>query len=212
MRTAASPARPDHDTPRCGSAAARTRHRVSAFCVALAAYCAGMTALAQNETPCTAITDDAERLACYDKALRPPAAAPAAPPTPAARAPEPAARAAASDVATPPQANDRRRQRRVRESSAPAPAAAPVAPAAPRAGAAVDEQVVAVVVVGMRALPGREATFTTEDGGAWLQIDSQRLVGLPDPPFAAELRPGAMGSYFLVPTERGRAVRVRPVR
>jgi hypothetical protein len=168
-----------------------------------------MTALAQNETPCTAIPDDADRLACYDKALRPPAPAPAAPPTPAARAPEPAARAAASDVATPAQVNDRRQQRRVRESSAPAPAAAP---AAPRAGAVVDEQVVAVVVVGMRALPGREATFTTEDGVAWVQIDSQRLVGLPDPPFAAELRPGAMGSYFLVPTQRGRAVRVRPVR
>jgi hypothetical protein len=143
-----------------------------------------MTAFAQGETPCTAIADDAERLACYDKALRPAAASP----------------------------DERRQERRVRESAAPAPAAAPPAPAAPRADGPADEGIVPVVVVGMRALPGREATFTTEDGVAWVQTDSQRLVGLPATPFTAEIRPGAMGSYFLVPTERGRAVRVRPVR
>jgi len=71
---------------------------------------------------------------------------------------------------------------------------------------------VPIVIVAMRALPGRETTFTAEDGTAWVQTDGQRLVGLPDTPFAAEIRPGAMGSYFLVPSDRGRAVRVRPAR
>jgi hypothetical protein len=90
--------------------------------------------------------------------------------------------------------------------------AVPPAPATARTGAPPDETIVPIVVVGIRALPGREATFTTEDGVAWVQTDSQRLVGLPDTPFAAEIRPGTMGSYFLVPTERGRAVRVRRAR
>jgi hypothetical protein len=157
-----------------------------------------MTAFAQGVVPCTAIADDAERLACYDKALRPAAPAPA----PRAAAPEPAAPVAARP-------DERRQERRVRESAAPAPAAAP---AAPRAGASADEAIVPIIVVGVRALPGREATFTTEDGVAWVQTDSQQLIGLPDAPFAAEIKRGAMGSYFLVPTERGRAVRVRPVR
>ena len=65
-----------------------------------------------------------------------------------------------------------------------------------------------IVIVGIRALPGREATFTAEDGSRWVQTDSQR-VSVPETPFAAEIRPGAMGSFFLVPTERGRGVRVR---
>jgi len=160
-----------------------------------------MAAFGQGAVPCTAIVDDAERLACYDKALRPAAPAPA----PRAAAPESAAPVSARP-------NERRQERRVRESAAPAPAAVPPAPAAPRAGAPAEVAIVPVVVVGMRALPGRETTFTTEDGVAWVQTDSQQLVGLPATPFTAEIRPGAMGSYFLVPTERGRAVRVRPAR
>lgn len=175
------------------------------LCLAAIASCAGMMAFAQTETPCTAIANDAERLACYDKALRPAAPTPAAAPAPRTVAPEPPAPAAASR-------DERRQERRVRESAAPAPAAAPAAPGARRAGAPADENIVPVIVVGMRALPGREVTFTTEDGAAWVQTDSQRLVGLPDTPFAAEIKPGTMGSYFLVPTARGRAVRVRRVR
>lgn len=162
-----------------------------------------MTTFAQGAVPCTAIADDAERLACYDKALRPAAPAPVAT-TPAAT-PQPAAPLTARP-------DERRQERRVRESAAPGPAAVPPAPTAPRAGAPADEAIVAVVVVGLRALPGRETTFTTEDGVTWVQTDSQRLIGLPDTPFPAEIRPGAMGSYFLVPAERGRAVRVRPAR
>ena len=66
------------------------------------------------------------------------------------------------------------------------------------------------VIVGVRALPGRGATFTTEDGQVWIQTDTQRVT-YPTVPFPAELKPGAMGSYFLVPKDR-RAVRVRQQR
>jgi hypothetical protein len=82
---------------------------------------------------------------------------------------------------------------------------------APAAGAD-DDGIVALVIVGVRALPGRETTFTAEDGTTWVQTDGQRIVSLPDAPFNAELKPGAMGSFFLVPNDRGRAIRVRQVR
>ncbi|RPI63120.1 MAG: hypothetical protein EHM50_02815 [Lysobacterales bacterium] len=145
---------------------------------------------AQAAVPCTAIADDEERLACYDRALR--AASPPAAPTPAA----PAAQAPAAAGAA---------------SAAPPPAVTPSASSAPAARRADDEEVIPIVIVGVRALPGRETTFTAEDGATWVQTDSQRVVGLPEPPFDAELKPGAMGSRFLVPAGRGRAIRVRRV-
>lgn len=155
--------------------------------------------------PCTAIDNDAERLACYDRALRG-SPAPAATPAPARTAPP---SAAAAEQAP-------RGERNVRESAAPAAPAAPVArtaPVASTAGAASAEPaIVPLVIVGVRTLPGRETTFTTDDGVSWVQTDGQRLVGLPEAPFNAELKPGAMGSYFLVPADRGRAIRVRQVR
>jgi hypothetical protein len=96
--------------------------------------------------------------------------------------------------------------------SAAAPAAAtPSASSAPAARRADDEEVIPIVIVGVRALPGRETTFTAQDGATWVQTDGQRVVGLPETPFDAELKPGAMGSRFLVPTGRGRAIRVRRV-
>ncbi len=148
-------------------------------------------ASAQAAVPCTAISDNEERLACYDRALR---GMPAAP-TPAA--PVPPAPAAQSPAAQPP---------------APQPPAAqnPAAAAAPRT-APTDERdaAIEIVIVGVRALPGREARFTAQDGTSWVQTDSQRIIGLPDTPFEAELKPGAMGSLFLVPPGRGRAIRVR---
>jgi hypothetical protein len=122
------------------------------------------------------------------EARRPPVAAPSAPAPVAAAAEQP------------------RRERSIRESAAPA---APAARAAPIAGRDDDEQIVPVVIVGVRALPGREATFTAEDGTLWVQTDSQQIVGLPDTPFDAELKSGAMGSRFLVPKDRARAIRVR---
>ena len=65
-----------------------------------------------------------------------------------------------------------------------------------------------VTIVAVSATTGRPATFTTGDGARWVQTDSQRVVGLPATPFAAEIKSGAMGSYFLV-AEGRRAIRVR---
>jgi hypothetical protein len=149
--------------------------------------------VAAQGASCAALTDDAERLACYDRALRAASPAPAAP-----------ASTAPSAAATP------------------APAAqAPAAPAtqAPASQAPTtktkrdaDAEIVPIVVVGVRTPQGRETTFTAQDGGVWVQTDSQRVVGLPDTPFPADLKPGAMGSTFLVPKDSGhRAIRVRRV-
>ena len=203
MHIVALQKRQDHDISLYGTAA------VALMLVALTAL--PEPATAQAAVPCTAIDDNAERLACYDRALRG-AAPPAATPPPAAQAPArsapPAAPAAA--VAEP------RRERRVRESATPsAPAAPPAArtnPAAPSDAGNEAEQIVPIVVVGVRALPGRETTFTADDGTSWVQTDSQRVTGLPDPPFDAQIKPGMMGSYFLVAEDGGRAIRVRPQR
>ena len=202
MRTVALKTRQDHDISLRSSAALCTTLMLAALTVLPAPRAA-----AQGAVPCTAIDDDAQRLACYDRALRgtpAPAATPEAASTqaPNRNAPPAAAQAPSASVAE----AEPRPERRVRES------AAATAPAAPAAGRDDDEQIVPIVVVGMRALPGRETTFTTQDGTSWVQTDSQRVVGLPDTPFDAEIKRGAMGSYFLVAKDRPRAIRVRPVR
>jgi hypothetical protein len=158
-----------------------------AVVVALAALAAELPMLeaAAQSAPCTTIADDAERLACYDRALRAAAPQPAAPP--AAAAPSPPQPAA----------------------STPAAAPAPEAAASPERQRGADEEATAVVVVGVRTLAGRETAFTTQDGATWVQTDSQRVVGLPATPFEAELKAGAMGSRFLVPKDGARAIRVR---
>jgi hypothetical protein len=175
---------------------------------ALAAVLPAPSLSAQGAVPCTAIDDDAERLACYDRALRgtPAAAAPA----PAATAAVPATQADSAAAATAPAAEPSRQPRQVRESTAPTAPAAPAAPAA--TSNTSQDRIIPIVIVGTRALPGRETTFLLADGTSWVQNDSQRITSLPDTPFEAELKPGAVGSYFLVPKERGRAIRVRPVR
>src|SRR6185503_12307283 len=89
MSTVAQREGRDHDTliPGAGTVAA---------IVVLAALTAQFAPqkIAAQSAPCTAIADDAERLACYDRALRAapaaPAPAPTAVPTPTAE-PSPAA-------------------------------------------------------------------------------------------------------------------------
>jgi hypothetical protein len=214
MRSVVLRKRQDHDTSLLGSAAL-------ALLIAAAAL-PGQRVAAQAAVPCTAITDDAERLACYDRALRgaaPPAATPQAQPPARAAAPSPAPAAqvpqrnAASTPVAPPASAEPRRERSVRESEAPAAPAAAAAPSAPRAARDEPaEEIIPIVIVSTRALPGREMTFVAEDGTSWVQTDSQRITGLPDTPFDAEIKPGAMGSSFLVAKDRPRAIRVRPVR
>jgi hypothetical protein len=171
---------------------------------------------AAQSPPCTAIQDDAERLACYDRALR------AGSPAPATPAPAPAPTSPATSAAQPPAAQPPPQAPPAPLTQAPAPAAqTPAAQAAPAPTAqastaapapqASPDKVVQVVVVAVRALPGRETTFTTKDGAMWVQTDSQRIYGLPDTPFDAELKRGAVGSTFLVPKTAGRAIRVKLV-
>jgi hypothetical protein len=205
MRTVAPKTRQDHDISLRSSAALCTTLLLATLMLLPAPRAA-----AQGAVPCTAIDDDAQRLACYDRALRGTPAPATSPPPASTQSPNRNSPPAAVQAPTTPVAEaEPRRERRVRESAAPP---APVAPAAPAAGRDDDEQIVPIVVVGMRALPGRETTFTTQDGASWVQTDSQRIVGLPDTPFDAEIKRGAMGSYFLVAKDRPRAIRVRPVR
>jgi hypothetical protein len=173
--------------------------------VAIAALAAQFAPqIAAQNAPCTAIADDAERLACYDRALRsaPATPAPTAVPTPTA-APAQPARASEAPIAPPVQTP-------VAPVDAPTTSAAQ-APAAQDQQQDADRQIVPIVVVGVRTPQGRETTFTTQDGAAWVQTDSQRVVGLPATPFEAELKPGAIGSTFLVPKNGARAIRVRRV-
>jgi hypothetical protein len=201
MRTLARPATRDHDTSKA-LAAGRTSAVALAAVLVLVAVWPGGAALAQGAVPCTAIENDAERLACYDRALRP------APPTPA-----PAARGqqAAPSASAPAATAERRREREVRAAEAPAApvARAPAPASAPARAAPPEEEIVPIVVVGVRTLGNRPTTFSADDGSTWVQTDSQRL-NLPDAPFDAEIKRGAMGSYFLVPADR-RAIRVRPM-
>jgi hypothetical protein len=150
---------------------------------------------------CGALTTDAERLACYDGALGAAAAPPAAP-APILQAPERAPRPAVAAAPPAPAAAPA-------PTATPAPAAAPARAAAERrATAAGDEAPYPIVVVGLRTRQGK-STFTTDAGQIWVQTDS-RAARLPETPFAAEIRPGAMSSWFLVPTAQfGRAIRVR---
>jgi hypothetical protein len=155
---------------------------------------------------CATIGDDEDRLGCYDRTLRrtttaaasssPESAEPRAGAVASATRPAEAARGSTDEV---PQVQIR----------APAAAAATRAPAtgSPGGGAAASEERL-VTVVEVRSGAPNAALFVMDDGSIWRQTDSRRFMPL-DVPFAAQIRPGALGSFFLVPTERGRAVRVR---
>ncbi|HUQ53061.1 MAG TPA: hypothetical protein VM692_12625, partial [Gammaproteobacteria bacterium] len=121
--------------------------------------------------------------------------------------------AATPPPAAPATATEPRAERRVRETEARVAPSAPSAPSAGRSDADDEEEtIIPIVVVNTRTIPNRETTFTTKDGKTWVQTDTQRLVNLPETPFEAEIKSGAMGSYFLVAKDRPRAVRVRQVR
>jgi hypothetical protein len=92
-----------------------------------------------------------------------------------------------------------------------APAAAATArPApAPAPAAQVEADVVPIVIVEVRDTPGRNAkVFTADNGAIWVQTDSAAL-NVPATPFNAQIKKGMIGSFFLVPANKGRAVRVR---
>ena len=165
----------------------------------------GAAAALGQATPCPDIANDAERLACYDRALRPdrtPAPSTQSAPPPATTAPAPAAAAPAGAAVAP-----------AATTAAPAAAAPPTpvtaAPAATPAPSAATDQVVTISIVAVSIVTGRSATFTAADGTVWVQNDSQTLRNLPETPFDAELKEGALGSRFLLPKGQSRSIRVR---
>lgn len=142
-------------------------------------------AASDDPRDCARIETNADRLACYDRVFRAPRGAAAESQT---RAIEPSA-----TVATTPPAP-------------PTPAAGRAVPTGDVAEA--QERRVEIVIVAMRGTQGSNAAFTTDQGEVWIQIDGGRNY-YPDLPFRAQIRPGAMSSYFLTPSDRGRAIRVR---
>lgn len=203
--------------------------KLATVAAALVATAAGVSAQdfgevrADDARECAGIASDALRLACYDRVFR---GAPAG-----ARASSLAASAVSgaageslrndtanavaessgSDAASPasPATGPARTPSEVR-SVAIQPALAdslPESRAAARAAAASEPQSMPIVVVEMRARQGNRI-FTTQTGEVWVQTDSRRTY-LPDPPFPATIEPGALSSFFLVPTDRGGSVRVR---
>jgi hypothetical protein len=79
--------------------------------------------------------------------------------------------------------------------------------AAPTKEAAAPE-IVPILIVQVRSLPGHAATFVTDRGDVWVETDKPRSQ-YPQTPFKASIEKGAMNSFFLVPENRGGAIRVR---
>ncbi|HEX7079495.1 MAG TPA: hypothetical protein VF329_00575 [Gammaproteobacteria bacterium] len=169
---------------------------------------------------CAAITDEAARLDCYDRALG--RARGAEPGEPQASEPTPARsgverdRQRSAEPSRPPAERGVRdaAERGVREPaerSVPDTAEERAQAASAASAAANDEEAGVVPVTIVEVRPRRDgAVFTTDDGEFWVQIDGRRF-STPDTPFAAQIRPGALGSHFLVPDDGGRAIRVRRV-
>ena len=203
MRKSTKPLWLDDDTPR--PAVMRTIAALSALLLSTQPAAAQQQGTDRDAASraCAQIQSDPDRLDCYDSVFR--------------RAEE---RAAANALVPAPATHDEQRasgsiERAAR--TAPRPTAAPTpqaadaparSPSAPAAGARGEPERIPVVVVALREIPGRNVVFTTDDGNVWIQTDG-RSNYYPNVPFQAELRPGAMSSHFLVPNERGRAVRVR---
>jgi hypothetical protein len=155
--------------------------------LAIAAVGAVPSGHAQDTAPagaCASIESDAERLACYDRALR------ATPPT------QVNVQAPSSSISTAPRTSTRNA---VAPSPQPPPTIGPSA--APPVG------IVPIIVLSARAAPGRGVEFTTDKGDVWVQSDTQPLQ-LPPTPFNAQIKPGTFGSVFLVPENR-LGIRVR---
>lgn len=168
----------------------RAAHYTCVSLLALAASAVGPREVVAQDSAgvCSRIADAAERLACYDRAA-PPAADPATP-----------------DAGAKPAVSSRAARRADRASATSAAEGAPSATAS--AAAPDDDANLSVVVVSMRKLPGRSASFTTDTGEVWVQIGAEGVY-VPKVPFAAELRQASMGTYFLRPSEYGWRVHVR---
>jgi hypothetical protein len=151
---------------------------------------------------CSEIADRDARLDCIDAALAerngPPAVAEPAPavtaPRPSSRDPQPAAAAEPAAAPTPaaPEAEAQRPSRRERRA---------------QQRAEEEAQVRAVTVVAVSVNPLGQSTFVTDDGEAWVSVQTP-LRSYPEVPFAAEIEPGSIGSFFLRLPDRPRRLRV----
>ena len=195
----------------CIDDATRLLRRLGAGVIAAALLCAAAPAQEQSTRAageaCARIADSLERLMCYDREFRPASAADAngAPASAAATSPG-ATSAPAATVVVPPLAAPNATAPPTAPPTAAIAASPPPAAAAPSASAA-NPAPIPIVVVSIREVRGGDSRFTTEDGQVWIQTDGRRNV-YPELPFPAEIKPGAMGSVFLVPSN-GRGVRVR---
>jgi len=106
----------------------------------------------------------------------------------------------------------------LRNQSGIAPNGAPVDDSVPELMPAPKKQVVAsppgeadtitVTVTAVKKNLQGKWVFETSGGEVWLQT-GQRVARFMDTPFDAEIRPAAMGSYFIRPSDGGVSVRVR---
>jgi len=161
---------------------------------------------------CADIEREILRLECYDDAVaalrRGPAAnaasarSQAAAASPAARGPAaaPAERAAETDdVRTPP-------PRVVAERELPAARGAGAARSSGGAESTGGDRQVTIVEVRTQ-VPGR-AVFITSEGEEFVQTSGRLRLFLPEVPFQANLRSGAVGGRFLTPEGTRRSIRI----
>lgn len=140
-------------------------------------------ALAQQDPAaaraCTSITADAERLACYDRALR---AAPAEHPQTGrseSTPPRTESSPAAPTASTPPARSETRAQRKARKESA------------------AKKNELEVTIVKVDEIRGRgDLFFITDDGQVWRQTDEKSFYP-PKPPFHALISTSRFGTQFL---------------
>lgn len=172
-------------------------------------------ALAQQDLAaaraCTTISTDAERLACYDRALRSGGAEGARSARiesspPARNEPSPPARSASlppvSSESPPPSKSIAAVPREAAAEREP-----PAHRTAPKASTGDKGEFEVTVVEVRRPRRVAEAFFVTDDGRVWRQTDDKQIQ-FPATPFRAVISSGFLGSHFLAPVGERISVRV----
>lgn len=66
-----------------------------------------------------------------------------------------------------------------------------------------------IVIVSISRTKLGKLVYRTEDGQVWRQSDNRRPPAYRKTPFAARVKKGALGSFFIKPDDGGYAVRVQ---
>ena len=192
---------------------ATTRYSIFGLLAISAVF--GATAQAADPSLCAAIADSASRLICYDAALRPAPAAPAAPVAkapPAAPAPAPVAKAAPAVAAVSPAAV---------AAAAPAAVAAPAAEPAKRAGIMSmfgllpkrqkqDRPQLQATVVDIKVRSDGQIV-TLDNDQVWMITEPQRDP-FAEPDDEIVIDPASLGSFLMSRASGGASVRVKRLR